>query len=44
MGRELALQPDPEPVAGRIGQVELGTEVPLGGLDALVPEGELDLL
>jgi hypothetical protein len=35
---------DAEPIAGRIGAVELGPKIALRRLDVLVAEGELDLL
>ena len=37
-------QPQPEPVAGRVGQVLLDAEVALGGADRGVAQAELDLL
>src|SRR5579859_7038352 len=42
--RARASQTDPEPVACGVGQVELGAEVALGGLDVLVAKRKLDLL
>jgi hypothetical protein len=37
------LQPDAEPVTGRVYQILRNSQVPLGGLDTCVPQAQLDL-